>query len=67
MSKQDTARYQSLQSRARQFDYYARSTTGDSSARWTAMANELRAEAEALPDDFQDPEFIMPAWGTYGT
>lgn len=67
MAKQDTYRHQSLISDARQFDYYASVTTGESSARWTALAAEKRAQAEALPDDYIDPNFQMPAWGTYGT
>lgn len=71
MSKVDTLRYQGLISQAKQHDYYATCPTNglsaESRARWAASAAKLRAEAEAMPDDFQDPPFVMPAWGTYGT
>ena len=67
MTKQDTTRYKNLISDAKQFDHYASVTTGESSARWTSLAAEKRALAEALPDDFTDPKFQMPAWGTRGT
>lgn len=67
MSKQDTRAYKGLVSNAKQFDYYATITTGEASARWASLAAQLRADAEALPDDFVDPEFQMPAWGTSGT
>ena len=67
MSKQDTQRYKDLTSNAKQFDYYARVTTGATSAHWAKRAHELRAEAEAIPDDFVDPPFVMPEWGTRGT
>lgn len=67
MAKQDTLTYRSMISSAKQLDYYASVTTGESSKHWTEKANQRRADAEALPDDFVDPKFEMPAWGTYGT
>lgn len=67
MSKQDTIRYRDLISRARQAELNASLTTGAVRERWAARAQELRIEAEDLPDDFVDPPFVMPAWGTYGT
>lgn len=70
-SKQDTARYQGLISQAKMHEYYATCATNglstESRERWAASAAKLRAEAEAIPDDFVDPPFVMPAWGTYGT
>lgn len=71
MSKQDTLMYKSLISSAKQNDYYATCPTNGLSAEsrrfYANKASQLRAEAEALPDDFVDPEWRMPAWGTYGT
>lgn len=67
MAKQDTLRYKGLISNAKQFDYYASVTTGATSAHWAKRAEELRAQAEAIPDDFVDPPFVMPEWGTRGT
>jgi len=54
-----------LLSNAKQFDYYASLTTGESRERWLAKAAETRAQAAAAPDEM--PEWRMPAWGTYGT
>lgn len=69
--KQDTVKYKSLIEMAKQNEYYATCpTNGLTAASREFYANKaaaLRAEANALPDDFQDPEFTMPAWGTYGT
>ena len=67
MAKQDTLTYKSMISDAKQLDYYASSTTGETSKRWADKAQQLRAEAEALADDFIDPKFDMPEWGTRGT
>jgi len=71
MAKQDTNRYQGLISGAKQNDYYATCPTNglsEASRKFYAdKAQALRDEAEALPDDFIDPPFVMPAWGTYGT
>ncbi len=67
MAKQDTQRYKNLISCAKQFDYYASITTGASREHWAQKAKDARLEAEAIPDDFVDPEWQMPAWGTYGT
>ena len=54
-------------SNARTFDYYASITTGDKSERWSKWADNKRKEAENIPDDYVDPEWRMPEWGTYGT
>lgn len=67
MAKQDTLTYKSMISSAKQLDYYASVTTGESSKHWAEKANQRRADAEALPDDFVDPKFEMPEWGTKGT
>lgn len=73
MSKQDTGRYKALISGAKQCEYYATCPTNclppESRQRWAQKAKDMRAEAEALPDDFVDPEcdWRMPEWGTYGT
>ncbi len=67
MSKEDTMRYKMLISDAKQFEYYARATQGASRERWAAKAQEKRLAAAELPDDFQDPPFVMPEWGTRGT
>lgn len=71
MSKQDSVTYAALLSRAKQFDYYATCPTNGLSASsreyWANEADNLRAQAEAMPDDFVDPEFRMPDWGTRGT
>jgi len=67
MSKENTLRYQSLISDAKQFEHYASVTRGAARERWAAKAQEKRIEAAELPDDFVDPPFQMPAWGTYGT
>lgn len=71
MSKQDTNKYKGLISQAKQHEYYATCPTNclsaESRARWAASAAELRAKAEALPDDFVDAEWRMPEWGTRGT
>ncbi len=67
MAKQDTQRYKSLISNAKQFDYYASVTSGASREHWAQKAQDTRLEAEAIPDDFVDPEWRMPEWGTRGT
>lgn len=71
MAKQDTNRYQSLISNAKMHEYYATCPTNGLSAErrayWARSAEQLRAQAEALPDDYQDPPFVMPEWGTRGT
>jgi hypothetical protein len=67
MSKENTLRYRYLISDAKQAEYYASVTTGSARERWAAKAQELRLAAAELPDDFVDPPFQMPAWGTYGT
>lgn len=54
-------------SNARTFDYYASITNGESKERWSRWANNKRKEAESIPDNYVDPEWKMPAWGTYGT
>jgi hypothetical protein len=56
-----------LLSNAKQFDYYASVTTGDSRARWLAKAAETRVQAAAIPNDFVEPVWQMPEWGTRGT
>lgn len=56
-----------LLSNARQFDYYASTTEGASRERWLARAADLRAQAAAIPDDFVEPVWQMPEWGTRGT
>jgi hypothetical protein len=56
-----------LLSSAKQFDYYASVTTGDSRDRWLAKAADLRAQAAAIPDDYVAPAWQMPEWGTRGT
>lgn len=56
-----------LLSNAKQFDYYASVTTGESRERWLAKAADLRAQAAAVPDDYVAPRFEMPEWGTRGT
>ena len=56
-----------LLSNAKQFDYYASVTTGESRERWLAKAAETRAQAAAIPDDYVAPPFVMPEWATYGT
>ena len=67
MSKQDTNKYQGLISMAKQHDYYASCLTGERAQWYANKAAELRAEAEAIPDDFVDQPFVMPEWGTRGT
>lgn len=71
MAKQDTIRYQGLISQAKMHEYYATCPTNrlsaESRARWADSAARLRAQAEAIPDDFVDPEWRMPEWGTRGT
>ena len=71
MAKQDTLRYRGLISAARQNEYYATCKTNglstESRDHYARRAQEFRAQAEALPDDFQDPPFQMPEWGTRGT
>jgi len=54
-----------LLSNAKQFDYYASVTTGESRERWLAKAADLRAQAAAAPAEM--PEWQMPEWGTRGT
>ncbi len=54
-------------SNASTFDYYASITSGIQSERWSLWANNKRKEAENVPDNYVDPEWKMPAWGTYGT
>lgn len=71
MAKQDSNRYKDLISNAKQFEYYATCPTNGlaepSRQRWAKKAQDLRLQAEALPDDFVDPEWQMPEWGTKGT
>jgi hypothetical protein len=67
MAKQDTLTYKGLISSAKQLDYYASVTTGESSKYWADQARQRRDKAEAIPDDFVDPKFEMPEWGTRGT
>ncbi len=71
MAKQDTQRYKSLVSMAKQHEYYATCPINglgpEARTRWAASAAKLRAEAEAIPDDYIDPEWRMPEWGTRGT
>lgn len=71
MAKQDSIRYMSLVSQAEINEYYATCQTNGLSperrAWYASKAEKLRAEAEALPDDFVDPEWRMPDWGTRGT
>ena len=71
MSKEASRKYQGLISQAKQCEYYAACATNglsDTSRQfWAKRAQDLRREAAALPDDFVDPEFRMPEWGTYGT
>jgi hypothetical protein len=65
--KENTSKYKDLMSNARTFDYYASITTGDKSERWSKWADNKRKEAENIPDNYVDPEWRMPEWGTYGT
>jgi hypothetical protein len=65
--KEDTEKYKGLMTQARTFDYYASITTDDKSKRWSEWANNKRKEANNIPDDYKDPEWQMPSWGTYGT
>jgi hypothetical protein len=65
--KENTNKYKNMLDNARTFEYYASITTDEKSAYWSRMAENKRKEAEALPDDYVDPEWRMPAWGTYGT
>lgn len=71
MAKQTTSKYLGLISQAKQCEYYATCATNglsDTSRQfWAKKAQDLRAQAEAIPDDFIDPEWRMPEWGTYGT
>lgn len=71
MARQDTLKYKGLIESAKMQDYYATCPTNGLSAEsreWFARrAEQLRAEAAAIPDDYRDPPFEMPAWGTYGT
>jgi hypothetical protein len=67
MAKQDTEHYKSLISNAKQFEHYASVTSGASRERWAKKAQDARLEAEAIPDNFIDPEWRMPEWGTRGT
>lgn len=71
MAKQDTIAYKYLIHRAETHEYYATCPTNclspESRARWAESAAKLRAEADAIPNDFVDPEWRMPEWGTRGT
>ncbi len=67
MSKEDTRLYKDLISAAKQYDYYASVTRGSNRDYWVNKAQETRAKAESVPDNYIDPPFVMPEWGTRGT
>ena len=65
--KENTLRYQNLIDTAKTFEYYSTVTTGEQKEYWIEQAKLRRAQAESLPEDYVDPEWRMPEWGTYGT
>ena len=65
--KENTLRYQNLIDSAKTFEYYSTVTTGEQKEYWIEQAKLRRAQAESLPEDYVDPEWRMPEWGTYGT
>jgi hypothetical protein len=69
--KQNTAKYRDLISRASMHEYYATCPTNGlselSRMHWANSAAELRKAAEEIPEDFVDPQWQMPEWGTRGT
>lgn len=67
--KQDTAAYKDLISRAKMHEYYAscKGLSEYSRLHWANSAAQLRKAAEELPEDYVDPKWQMPEWGTKGT
>lgn len=66
--KTESIYYKALLSSAAHCDWQASTTLNPAYARlYAERAAEYRAQAEALPDDFVDPEQHIPEWGTYGT
>ena len=65
--KEQSIRYKNLISCAKTFEYYASILEEPRKQYWIEQANNKRLEAESLPDNYVDPEWRMPEWGTYGT
>jgi len=65
--KENTLKYQNLIDSAKTFEYYSTVTIGKQKEYWIEQAKLKRAQAESLPEDYVDPEWRMPEWGTYGT
>jgi hypothetical protein len=56
-----------LLSDAKQYEYYASNTSGQTHLYWKNKADSKRYEALIVPDNYKQPKFVMPEWGTYGT
>jgi hypothetical protein len=61
------SRVKHLLSNAKQYEYYASCTSGETYLYWKNKADNTRYEALNVPDNYKQPEFVMPEWGTYGT
>ncbi len=65
--KENSIKYLWLKNSISQLEYYTSVTTGVNRKYWLDEIKKHKQEMKDMPNDYVDPPFVMPEWGTYGT